>query len=146
MREDVLKCILFHYINDKRPGSVWIIVLSIKDFFCIGNPAESPSGMLRPSTPEGYRELRDFKLDLENSDSDGEDVLAALTLFTESDMSVVITLNTVIMVPCNDINVMVFIYIDLSRCFVGWSGPNVLFKNFNYIVVCCNLLTFIIYS
>ncbi|XP_075971400.1 uncharacterized protein LOC142973507 isoform X2 [Anticarsia gemmatalis] len=58
------------------------------------NPAESPGGTLRPATPEGYRELRDFKWDIENSDSDGEDVLAALTTFNDHDTTVVISLNS----------------------------------------------------
>ncbi|CAH2071742.1 unnamed protein product, partial [Iphiclides podalirius] len=59
-----------------------------------GNQLESPGGSVRAGTPEGYRELRDFKLDLENSDSDGEDVLAALTTFNDNDTSFVISLNT----------------------------------------------------
>lgn len=63
--------------------------------FGSANPAESPGGSLRPATPEGYRELRDFKWELDNSDSDGEDVLAALTAFSDYDASVIITLNTV---------------------------------------------------
>ncbi|XP_068631112.1 histone-lysine N-methyltransferase 2C-like isoform X2 [Battus philenor] len=58
-----------------------------------GNPSESPGGSVRGGTPEGYRELRDFKLDLENSDSEGEDVLAALTSFNDNDSSFVIALN-----------------------------------------------------
>ncbi|CAK1598526.1 unnamed protein product [Parnassius mnemosyne] len=58
------------------------------------NPSESPGGSVRATTPEGYRELRDFKLDLENSDSEGEDVLAALTTFNDNDTSFVISLNT----------------------------------------------------
>ncbi|KAI8424064.1 hypothetical protein MSG28_002687 [Choristoneura fumiferana] len=59
-----------------------------------GNPSASPGGTARPGTPEGYRELRDFKIDLENSDSDGEDVLAALTTFKDNDSSYVINLNS----------------------------------------------------
>ncbi|XP_026321911.1 uncharacterized protein LOC113231673 isoform X2 [Hyposmocoma kahamanoa] len=59
-----------------------------------GNPSESPGGSVRPGTPEGYRELRDFKLELENSDSDGEDVMCALSVFTDLDTSVYITLNS----------------------------------------------------
>ncbi|CAB3239125.1 unnamed protein product [Arctia plantaginis] len=58
------------------------------------NPGESPGATVRPATPEGYRELRDFKWDIENSDSDGEDVLSALTSFNDHDVSVVISLNT----------------------------------------------------
>ncbi|XP_072939829.1 uncharacterized protein [Epargyreus clarus] len=49
-----------------------------------GNPLESPG------TPEGYRELRDAA---EHSDSDGDDVLPALTPFP-GDSSVTICLNT----------------------------------------------------
>ncbi|GBP54294.1 hypothetical protein EVAR_32641_1 [Eumeta japonica] len=58
------------------------------------NPLESPGGCssLRPLTPEGLRELRDFKVDFDNSDSDGEDVMAALTPFDDNDTSVVISL------------------------------------------------------
>ncbi|XP_013138902.1 PREDICTED: histone-lysine N-methyltransferase 2D-like [Papilio polytes] len=59
-----------------------------------GNPSESPGGSVRGGTPEGYRELRDFKLDIDNSDSEGEDVLAALTAYTDYDTSFVIALNT----------------------------------------------------
>ncbi|CAG9132016.1 unnamed protein product [Plutella xylostella] len=59
-----------------------------------GNPLESPTGTIRPLTPEGYRELRDFKIELDNSDSDGEDVIAALTNVPDYDNSVVINLNT----------------------------------------------------
>ncbi|CAG4991481.1 unnamed protein product [Parnassius apollo] len=58
------------------------------------NPSESPGGSVRATTPEGYRELRDFKLDFENSDSEGEDVLGALTTFNDHDTSFVISLNT----------------------------------------------------
>lgn len=61
----------------------------------LGNPLESPTGTIRPLTPEGYRELRDFKIELDNSDSDGEDVIAALTNVPDYDNSVVINLNTV---------------------------------------------------
>jgi hypothetical protein len=60
-----------------------------------GNPSSSPSGLARPSTPPGYRELRDFKIEPDNSDSDDEDVLAALTTFNENDNSYIITLNAV---------------------------------------------------
>lgn len=59
------------------------------------NPGESPGATVRAVTPEGYRELRDFKWDVENSDSDGEDVLSALTSFNDHDVSFVISLNTV---------------------------------------------------
>lgn len=65
------------------------------NFTSPGNPSASPGGTARPGTPEGYRELRDFKIDLENSDSDGEDVLAALTTFKDNDSSYVINLNSV---------------------------------------------------
>lgn len=61
----------------------------------LGNPSESPGGSVRGGTPEGYRELRDFKLDIDNSDSEGEDVLAALTAYTDYDTSFVIALSTV---------------------------------------------------
>ncbi|XP_059056838.1 histone-lysine N-methyltransferase 2C-like [Achroia grisella] len=60
-----------------------------------GNPSESPGGSVRPVTPEGYRELRDFKIDPDNSDiSDGEEVLTALTTYNDNDQSYFITLNS----------------------------------------------------
>ncbi|XP_063376990.1 histone-lysine N-methyltransferase 2C-like [Cydia fagiglandana] len=59
-----------------------------------GNPSSSPGGLARPGTPEGYRELRDFRLEPDNSDSDDEEVLAALTTFNENDSSYIITLNS----------------------------------------------------
>lgn len=62
---------------------------------CTGNPSESPGGSVRGGTPEGYRELRDFKLELENSDSDEEDFLSTLNAVNDLDHSVVIMLNTV---------------------------------------------------
>ncbi|XP_063824510.1 histone-lysine N-methyltransferase 2C-like [Ostrinia nubilalis] len=58
-----------------------------------GNPSESPGGSVRGGTPEGYRELRDFKLDLENSDSDEEDFVSMLNAVNDLDQSVVIMLN-----------------------------------------------------
>ncbi|KAL0832574.1 hypothetical protein ABMA28_000774 [Loxostege sticticalis] len=59
-----------------------------------GNPSESPGGSVRGGTPEGYRELREFKLDLENEeDSDEEDFVSTLNAVNDLDQSVVIVLN-----------------------------------------------------
>lgn len=51
---------------------------------------------MRGGTPEGYRELREFKLDLENEeDSDEEDFVSTLNAVNDLDQSVVIVLNPV---------------------------------------------------
>ncbi|KOB64534.1 Histone-lysine N-methyltransferase trr, partial [Operophtera brumata] len=57
------------------------------------NQPECPGASLRPATPEGYRELRDFKIDPDCSDSEGEDVMAALAAFNDSDHTITISLN-----------------------------------------------------